>query len=345
MTKNNRIDATNPLDLVYSPQDIVTIGSKYLDTRRHDKISGIPIGLTSLDEKFLPLLPGELMSIIARPGQGKTGFMMRWARVRAKWLQDNGMIDRVVVYATWEQSIEELYAFNVAADTLLSVTDMAMGKIDDGNWNSVGEYGAKRIMLPLWFIGHSIERRKKRPNLTVTNLAKALDNTERWDNGKIQIDMVFVDYLQRIKFENDVESKTIGVSDNLDRLKDGALRFGCPFVVGVQATRAVEERDMPIPQMEDGQWTSNIEQTSDKIFSLVRPRKYKQEGESFGKKSPVIVQGHSQMLVSCLKQKLGPDNWVKWVFFEPEYNRLDELEMRNVNLNGDSIDLVRYQDN
>ena len=40
MTKNNRIDATNPLDLVYSPQDIVTIGSKYLDTRLHDKISG-----------------------------------------------------------------------------------------------------------------------------------------------------------------------------------------------------------------------------------------------------------------------------------------------------------------
>jgi len=31
-----------------------------------------------------------------------------------------------------------------------------------------------------------------------------------------------------------------------------------------------------------------------------------------------------------LKRKLGPDNFSKWVKFEPEYNRLDEAELKNV---------------
>lgn len=327
---------TNPADIVYSPQQIFDIGTRYLQYRRDNRGVGIPIGLRSLDEPdvkgnlFLPALPGELITIIGRPGNGKTGFMMRWARWRAQQLQEAGIENRVVVYATWEQSIEELYAFNIAADARISVTNMARGEITPEEWEAALSHGAKRITLPLWFIGHSMERRKKRPHLTMSAFASALDYIEKWNDERTQIDMVFVDYLQRIKFEGKIESKTIGVSDILDRCKDGALAFGAPFIVGVQASRDVDDQALPIPQMDDGQWTSNIEQASDGILSLVRPRKYKKEGDQFGS---VVVEGHCQMLVSVLKRKLGPDNFAKWVYFEPEYNKLDELEERYVSLN------------
>lgn len=312
--------------LVYTPTEIANIGTTYIGKRRTDKDNGIPIGIDSLDCDFNKLLPGELVSIIARPGNGKSGFMMRWARTRAKWLQDNGIENKIVVYATWEQSVEELHAFNVAAEQGISITKMSRGEIRDDEWDKVLNYVSTRIQLPLWFIGHSVERRTKRPAMTVTALEGALRDIEGWNEYERKIDCIFVDYLQRVKFDGSVESKTIGTSDVLDRLKDMSLSFSCPVVTGVQATRDVDKWDLPIPTMDSGQWTSNVEQASDKVITLVRPRKYRGEGDLFG---DVVVQGDLQMLVTIAKQKLGKDNWAKWVSFDPVYNRLDEMELRN----------------
>jgi hypothetical protein len=96
------------------------------------------------------------------------------------------------------------------------------------------------------------------------------------------------------------------------------------MVVGVQAKREVDERKIQIPEMADAQWTSNIEQSSDRVISLVRPRRYAQEGAKFGS---LTVQGHNQLLVTILKQKLGEGNFYKCLSFNPMYNRLDEAEL------------------
>ena len=76
------MNSSNPLDILFTPQEIYNAGTRYLEERRRNQDAGIPIGLASLDEDFLPLLAGEVVSIIGRPGNGKTGFMMRWARDR-----------------------------------------------------------------------------------------------------------------------------------------------------------------------------------------------------------------------------------------------------------------------
>lgn len=317
----------DPRDIVYTPQEIASIGTAYLDYRRRHNNESVPLGLDIIDADLNPLLPGDLITILGRPGSGKTGFMMRWARWRAQWLKDQGFVDRVVVYVTYEQHIEDLHAFHVAASEDISITTMARGEITDEEWGRVIKAGTERVSVPLWFIGHSMERRRKRPKITVSKLAYALESIEDWTDNKnaFTIDTVFIDYLQRVPFEGKIESKTIGISDNLDRLKDGALAFACPFVVGVQAKREVDNRKLPVPTMEDGQWTSNIEQTSDISFGVVRPRKYRKEGEKFGS---VEVEGHCQMLVALIKQKLGKDNLAYWVYFDPVYNQLDKLESR-----------------
>jgi replicative DNA helicase len=252
--------ATNPRDLIYTPAEISTLGMAYLQERRTNKTLGIPLGLASIDKDLLPLLPGELVTIIGRPGNGKTGFMMRWARERAAWLLSNKQESRIVIYATWEQSIEELHAFDVAADTQISITDMARGDIGEDQFSRALSASLSRIEKPLWYIGHSLERRKRRPVITVEALAESLAMIEDWADERYTIDMVFVDYLQRIPYDTSLESKTIALDNILNRLKDGALAFGCPFVVGVQARREVDQRDTPTPAMDDGQWTSAIEQ-------------------------------------------------------------------------------------
>lgn len=327
MLNNTQFDAR---DIVYTPNDISTIGAEYLSNKRTDRERGIglPLYIPSMDNRFIPAMPTELIAVLGRPGSGKTSFMARWARSRARHLKKLGLDNRVVVYVSFEQTVEEMNAFNIAADINMSITSMARGEISDEQWSAILKSSAKRIDLPLWFIGHSIARRKKRPSITVDALGRGLDVIEKWGDDGLVIDSVFADYLQRFpvtgRIENRQDSKTVALGEIYNRLKDGALAFACPFIVGIQAKREVDERKNPIPESQDGQWTSDIEQASDKMLSVVRPRKYRREGETF---AGYTVRGRNQMLVTCLKQKLGDSNFAKMVGFDPVYNRLDQLEL------------------
>jgi len=341
---------TDANDIVFSPIDIAELTEGYLSERRAAcETGGLASGLSSYihgldahgenDSGFLPVLDGDVVSIIARPGNGKTSFMMRWARERTNEIRRRAAIGdadaarSVVVYCTWEQTVEALHSFHVAssnADLGLTVTKMARGRITDAQWRGIQESNVRRISDPLWFIGHSTKRKSKRPVIDVDALARALWEIENWQgtDNKFRVDCVFVDYLQRIPYGR-AESKTIGISDNLDRLKNAALALGSKIIVGVQAGRDVDKRDLPIPGMDDGQWTSNIEQASDVVITLVRPIKYKEEGESF---DGVPVSGYKQMLVTVAKQKMGESNFAQWVDFDPRYNSLDTPIVKNIKM-------------
>ena len=318
------------MSIIFSPQQASRLAVDRLKFRRDNKHLAIPLGLDSIDEYFNPLLPGDLVTVIGRPGNGKTGFMLRWARHRADFLMANKIFDRAVLYVTYEQHIEDLHSIQMAADQGINITKLARGEIFGDDWNKILKAAVNRGIMPIWYVGHSMENRKERPRITPSTLIDSLQKLEA-ERGVV-IDCVFVDYLQRIPFDGRPESKTVGTMEALDSLKDYGLALNCPFVVGVQAKREVDIRQFPIPGMDDGQWTSNIEQASDKIFTVVRPAKYKNEGEMFGS---VVVQSYTQMLVTLAKQKMGPDNIAKWVYFDPAYNKLDELEMTHYDMNKD----------
>jgi replicative DNA helicase len=325
---------SNPLDIIFSPAQVARAGTAYIENRVQNKNEGIPFYLPSMDDKLLPLLPGELCTIIGRPGAGKSAVMMHWARQRARYLQMSSYIDRVVVYITYEMHCEELYALHVAAEVGIPVDDMARGKLTEEQLELVRNYGVRRASVPLWLLGHSQERRKMRPRIDLSSVINSLWRVENWEEeGRrdLKIDIIFVDYLQRIPFEGHPESKVIGIDDNLNKLKDIGLLFSCPVVCGVQARREVDDRNPQVPELNDGQWSSATEQVSDKVLSVVRPIKYVQkEGDLFGK---MVVQGRNQMLLCILKQKLGDSPWIIWTTFNPQYNQMVEAEVKNYDLN------------
>jgi replicative DNA helicase len=255
--------------------------------------------------------------------------MLRWARMRARDLASRGSSD-VVLYWTLEQLVEELRLFHVAAEDGVSATDMANGKLTQEQWGSVKSSLRRLHTDSLWFAGKSMRRRRDKIKLDEQALRGALESIERWqgDTIKQQIDCVFIDYLQR--FRSDGRDWVQFYGDLVNGLKDMAGDFATRFVIGVQARREVDQREVPIPQMDDGQWTSSIEQQSDGMISVMRPSHYKSQGESM---DDIPVVGHTQMVVSVLKRKMGPENFKQWVNFAPEYNRLDEVELKNIMLN------------
>lgn len=314
--------------LLFTPEEIGNQTAAYLEQRRDNAKFALRLGLDSLDKPdakgrlILPMLPGEIMGVLARPGNGKTSWMVRWARHRAKMLRETGITDRAVVYVTLEQSIEELNAFNLAADRRISITNMAMGEITPDEWKDCLREGIQRRFMPLWNIGYSSMTDKKQIRLDADALRGSLELIR--DVHKLKIDAVFVDYLQRIPYDR-AESKTVGVSDNLDAIKTIALSQKFPGIIGIQARREVDDSDDKVPTIDDGQWTSNIEQSCDKLIALMRPANYSKQGEQL---AGLTVDGNCQMVVDMLKQKLGPANFRKYVYFDPIYNKLEELDQR-----------------
>ena len=319
-------------DIIFSPTKRADIGQTYLKNRRENKGTGIPLHLTGIDYssggKFIPAERGDMTSVIARPGHGKTGFMLRWAREHAKSIKDT---NHAVIYITRETPVEHLQSFLIAADTRDNLrktkTKMIMGEITDNEWDSLMTVNHDTSLYPLWIIGHSLDRKAKRPRLTPEILQTALQSIQKEYSDTTEIDLIFFDYLQRFEASRSMDSLRAAFMMWVDTFKDFATEFNCHTVQGVQAKREVEERKLPIPMMNDGAETSNIEQSSQNVFSLVRPIVYVKEGESFGDKNMSVKKNH--LLLTNIKQTNGETNWHKWLDFEPEYNWLDRMEEKS----------------
>lgn len=311
--------------ILFPPDEVARLGSQYLHFIEENKGNGITLGIPELDADFYPLMMTELMSIIARPGNGKTGLMVYMARRRAKELRERNVTDRAIPYITLEQSIEELNAFNLAAESEphISITRMIRGELKKTEWESIHRAAVQRQFMPLWNIGYSVMAGKKQIPVDLDAIDGALNIVAQ----EKKLDIIFIDYLQRIPVDGNTESsKAVAVSNNLDGLKNLALKYKCPVVVGVQAKREVDQTADKIPTFADGQWTSNVEQSSDRILTLMRPAKYFEEGEEVPGQIGKRVRGRNQLIVSIEKQKLGGVGISTWIKFDPEYNVFDRME-------------------
>lgn len=322
--------------LVFTPLEASNAGETYIEWRKSNEGGGMPLYIPSLefdpakDNGFLPVMPGELISVIARPGHWKTGFNLRWARERARYLKQQAdagnetAAKSVVVYVTLEQKVEELRLFQVAAENRISMSEVASGRIAD--YAPVTNGLRQLYDTPLWFVGRSMDRRKYKAQMDEKSVYAALDEIEKWqDDTQTQIiDSVFIDYLQKFRPTGSFVEYYSGL---MNTLANWSGDFMTRIVVGVQAKREVDQRSVQIPLMDDGQWSSTIEQFSDGVISLVRPCLY--PAKTF---DGVEVVGNKQLLVSCLKRKLGPANFNGWVEVDPKYNSLNEVELINYNL-------------
>lgn len=342
---------THPSHLIFTPTEASNAAQKHVDELEKHEGDGMPLYIPHMEYNqqkragFLPVKRGELITVMGRPGNGKTGFMFHWARARAKDLQrrasmgDETAAKSVVIYWTMEQMIEELRLFHVAAEKNISVTDMANGKLDHDQWEGVRGTLNRLQASPLWLAGKSFARRKDKIKFTEETMRGALESVEKWvgDEQKTLIDCVFVDYFQRFRAGSGDWVQYYG--DLMNGMKEMAGDFTTRMIVGIQAKREVDQRDLKLPLMDDGQWTSSIEHQADGMISVVRPSHYLSDGAIWDSKgAAVVVKGHSQMLVYVAKRKLGPENFDGWVTFAPEYNRMDEAELKRFDMNKDIDD-------
>lgn len=311
--------------LVHTPAEMMTEMVQWAEETQRDP--GVQFGIPAIDRVVVPMRPGNLTCILARPGHAKTSLLVYLARREAQRILERGTEDKeMVVYTTWEQTSEELTAM-LMADKDVSYSDIAWGRADVEEIKRRAVKGARH---PVWIIGHGISRAGLSvPRMSPDLVLKAIETIEQ-DHGRKPTLMLF-DYLQLIPTRV-AKERVQQVTEMPILLKELSNRIGVPAVAAVQASRDVDNRRIQIPEMSDAQWASSIEQTSDKVFGLWRPIKTFEENagvEVGGRTYPVT---ENLLVIRLLKQRGERGRYTWAMYFDPELMKLAELEMNN---NGD----------
>ena len=307
---------TTVLQSVYTPTDVANYTMDVIDARLLSRRYALRSGAGMLDTHMKPVLPGEVINVLAYTSHGKTAFMQSWARNVIRQLQTRDTIDEMVVYLTWETLVEELGLYDLAAMTGIDSSDAWYGDLRDEQVNQLRTAAMKRTAMPLWVMGYSLKRRKESGSFTMKVVSEGLRSVE--DNYGLRPAIIFVDYLQTIDPLNPAQERRIQVLRNVDALKQLARQCGCPVVNGVQAGRDCLTREFKLPEIGDGQETSRSEQDADKVIALWYPCKTEVDGAVVQELD--IRVDDRLMIFGIRKQRHAASGQIFPLHFDPETN-------------------------
>ena len=209
---------TNDSDLITSPDDVMAELESIYERADEDGTAGIPMGFPSYDENTGGAKPGELITVAARLGVGKSWILTKWATeaARAKCVVGYSSLEMPRMQV-WSRMIPLLHQ---EGGVLINNIDLIKGK----NYRPDDlRLFQKNLEAKLKGRVHISDR--SRASVTVTSIAAQIE--------RIEPDIFFIDYIQlmsRTKSWDEVEQISGG-------LKDLAMRYGIPIVVASQANR------------------------------------------------------------------------------------------------------------
>lgn len=310
----------------FAPQEVSNQAYGVIEARSKETNPGIKTGIPSLDQYLNPHRPGELRVILGYTSNYKTGLMNYIARNAARELAKREDESRAVITVTWEQSVEEQGIIDISQLAVLDVTKMMRGELTESDWKKLRKAAVMRGGLPWWLIGHSSETQTRRPRLGLNDLASALEYII--DVQKITPELIVLDYLQRIRRENNDEAR-LQFMEMVDRCKDMALAYHVPVMLGSQAKRTVKERAWRLPQSDDGQETSNLEQSADSLLSVWMPKQDYPPDHKIEWGELKLTVSPNLLIVGILKQRFGIAPKVLPLHVRPEINEINSIDTRS----------------
>lgn len=307
---------TKSLQSLYTANDAMGYTTELIEKRKAESALVLRSGIPTMDRFVQPWLPGEQIIILAQTSHGKTAMLQAMARNIVKQIEQREDSKQVVVYASWETLVEELAVYDLAQSTGLSGTSLWYGTYDALDGSAIRDAGMKLATRPLWYIGHSLKRRRGGSGMTI----KALSETFRVMELEYGVTpaAIFIDYMQLITPADGRQDRRLQVMANVDALRDLGRDTGAPVVIACQAGRHVSDRQDKLPEVGDGQETSRIEQDADKVLSMFYPIKTEQDGSVL----PVynIRVTPNLMMVRVCKQRRAVSGDVFPLHFDPMRN-------------------------
>ena len=223
---------------------------------------GLTSGFVDLDRYTLGFCPGQLIIVGARPGMGKSAFMLNLATNAA--LKANA----AVVYFSMEMSKEELAGRILSSEALIDTQKIRRGNLEDDEWvkltNAAGIVSEAKILLDD-SVGYTpMELRARCRRLKMEH----------------DIKLIVIDYLQLMNAGGNNASRQQDISEISRSLKLLAKEIGVPIIAASQLSRGLEAREDKRPMLSDLRESGSIEQDADIVMFIYRDEVYNKETES-----------------------------------------------------------------
>lgn len=247
---------------------------------KQDGISGVPTGFSGLDRITSGWQKSDLIILAARPGMGKTAFILSMAR--------NSAVDynKPVAIFSLEMSSLQLVQRLIASETELSADKLRKGNLENHEWEQLNAKIGRLSKAPM-FIDDT-------PALSIFELRAKCRRLK----AQHDIQLIVIDYLQLMttggegKGNREQEISTISRS-----LKSIAKEIDVPVIALSQLSRAVETRGGDKkPQLSDLRESGAIEQDADMVCFIYRPEYYgfteDEQGNPLTGKGQIIIAKH-----------------------------------------------------
>lgn len=243
-------------------------------------LSGVPSGFRDIDKITSGFHPSDLVILAARPGMGKTAFVLSMAR--------NIAIDYQTPVAVFslEMSSVQLVTRLIVGETGIDNDKIKKGQLNDAEWKQLYTKVRDLENAPLYI--------DDTPALNVFDLrAKCRRLVSQYG-----VKMIIIDYLQLMTTKDkgggnrEQEISTISRS-----LKAIAKELNVPVIALSQLSRAVESRGgNKRPLLSDLRESGAIEQDADIVSFIYRPEYYKMDTWDDEEHTP--CQGQAEFIIA-----------------------------------------------
>jgi replicative DNA helicase len=254
-----------------------------------DGLTGVPSGFTALDRITSGWQKSDLVIIAARPGMGKTAFVVSALR--------NASVDFKIPVAIFSLEMASVQLVNrmISAEAELEGEKIKKGNLADHEWAQLVHKTSRLSSAPI-FIDDT-------PALSILEL-RAKCRRLKAEHG---VQLIVIDYLQLMRGEQggNREQEIASISR---ALKGIAKELNVPVLALSQLSRGVETRGGDKrPQLSDLRESGSIEQDADIVMFLYRPEYYKitvdEEGMPTQGMGEVIVAKHRNGSTGTAKLK------------------------------------------
>jgi len=237
-------------------------------------LRGVPTGFADLDHKLAGMQESNLLILAARPGTGKTAFILNLSQhISASEKMPVGIF-------SLEMSKEELVDRLLVAQADIDAWRLKTGKLSDDDFAKLSEAMGQLAEAPL-FIDDT-------PGLNIMEMRTKARRLQM----EHEVKLIVVDYLQLVNPGKKFEGRVQEVSYVSQNLKNIARELKVPVIAVSQLSRAVEARGTKEPQLSDLRESGAIEQDADVVMFLYRPDQAEGEKWSSNMLTKLLIAKH-----------------------------------------------------
>lgn len=217
---------------------------------------GTPTYFGSLDKMLVGLGNSDLVLIGARPGMGKTSFVMNIAvnvACRKK---------KAVAVFSLEMSCEQLVSRMLSSEGQIDSYKLRSGELSENDWVSLARASSVLSETNILIDDSS--------GITVTGMKAKLRRVKN-------LGLVVIDYLQLMQSDKRNDNRVQEVAEISRSLKLLAKDLQVPVITCAQLSRGPESRTDKRPMLSDLRDSGAIEQDADIVMFLYRDEYYKDD--------------------------------------------------------------------